>query len=428
MKAIWSILTSLFVFTYLTVNGQSTVFDKKEEKLKLKEDSLSTTLNKTTSDVEAGKLYVAPLPILASSPAFGFMYGAAASGSIFLGDPSSTNMSNALVTGAYTTKNQLLFTLKSTLYTNENKWMLQGDYRLFFSSQPTFGLGTGAEGNTLQPGISPYGLEQHLGSEQAMDFDLIRFYQTALRQVQPGFYLGLGVHFDRYSNIKDHLLDLEGEKPAYTHHYIYNTKYGFDPNGYTIAGVSANAVYDTRDNIANPYTGRLLNAQFRYNADFLGSDQSSSSLWLEYRDYFNVNKDVPRNLIAVWTYANVTTHGKLPYMAMPAMGWDHMGKSGRGYPQGRWRGDNLFYAEAEYRFRLPLSATRPDLFGGVVFVNATTASSYDNQTKLFEHWQPAAGIGLRIQIQKKTRTNLSIDYGWGPNGAGGLFLNLTEYF
>jgi len=428
MKAIQSVLTSLFVFTYLSVNGQSTFFENKEEKLQLKQDSLSAALYKTSPDVEAGKLYPAPLPILASSPAFGFMYGAAVSGSIFLGDPSNTNMSNALATGAYTTKNQLLFTLKSTVYTNENKWMLQGDYRLFFSSQPTYGLGTGPGGNTLLPGVSPYDAYQNLAEEQGMDFNLIRFHQTALRQVQPGLYLGLGVHFDRYSNIEDHLLDLEGPNPVYTSHYIYSTKHGFDPNGYDIAGLSANVIYDTRDNIANPYTGRFMNAQFKYNADFLGSDQSSSTLWLEYRDYFNVNKAVPRNLIAVWTYANITTHGKLPYMALPSMGWDQMGKSGRAYGQGRWRGDDLFYAEVEYRFRLPLSATRPDLFGGVIFANATTASSRDNNTKLFHHWEPAVGVGLRIQIQKKTRTNISIDYGWGPNGAGGLFLNLTEYF
>lgn len=377
---------------------------------------------------ERGKLYFSPIPALASNPAYGLLYGVAASGSIFMGDPSDTKMSNAMMVATYTTKNQLILTLRSNFYTNQNKWMLQGDYRFLLSSQPTYGLGTGSDGNTLTPGVSPFGIEQDLNEGEGMEFDFVRFYQTALRQVKPNFYLGMGVHYDSYSNIEDNLLDLEGSNPIYTNHYVYSKKHGFDPMGYTIAGVSANAMYDTRDNMANPYTGRYANVSYKYNADFLGSDQNSSTLWMEYRDYFGVNKDVPRNLIAVWTYASMTTSGNLPYMALPATAWDQMGRSGRGYAQGRWRGDDLFYAEVEYRFRLPILAKNPDLFGGVIFANTTSASAHDANVGLFDSWASAFGAGLRIQIQKQTRTNIGIDYAWGHNGVGALYLNLTEYF
>jgi len=115
-------------------------------------------------------------------------------------------------------------------------------------------------------------------------------------------------------------------------------------------------------------------------------------------------------------------------MALPATAWDQMGRSGRGYVQGRWRGDDIFYAELEYRFRLPILAKNPNLFGGVIFANTTSASARDAEINLFDNWASAVGVGLRIQIQKETRTNLGIDYGWGLNGAGGLFINLTEYF
>ncbi|MBS2211983.1 BamA/TamA family outer membrane protein [Carboxylicivirga mesophila] len=376
-------------------------------------------------DIKVGKLYFTPIPALAANPAFGFVYGMAASGSIFLGDPTTTKMSNALMTATYTTKNQLMFTLRGNVYTNENKWMLQGDYRFFDSSQPTFGLGTGADGNTLIPGVSPFG-DDELYEGEGMEFNFYRAHQTALRQVKPSFYLGGGIHYDRFANIDDNMLDVENG--VYTNHYVYSMKHGFDPTGYSLVGASATALYDTRDNMANPYTGRFANISYKYNADFLGSDQSSSTLWMEYRDYFGVNKEVPRNVIAFWTYANVTTHGNLPYMLMPATAWDQMGRSGRGYAQGRWRGDDMFYAELEYRFRLPVLAKNPDLFGGVVFANTTSASARDANVKLFDNWAYAFGAGLRIQIQKATRTNLGIDYAWDHNGNGALYLNLTEYF
>nr|WP_319397973.1 BamA/TamA family outer membrane protein [uncultured Carboxylicivirga sp.] len=429
MKTIKLIFLMAMMVIAIRVEAQSPPIQNNQEvtpeiEKERKEQAEKVDAENVQPDIKVGKLYFTPIPAIASNPAYGFVYGAAASGSIFLGDPSTTNMSNMMVTATHTSKKQLMITLRGNVYTNQNKWMLQSDYRFFNSSQPTFGLGTGSDGNTLLPGVSPFDDELYEG--EGMDFNFIRMHQTGLRKVKPSLYLGGGIHFDRYYNIDDNLLDLENG--IYTNHYIYSTKHGFDPSGYNLVGVSANALYDTRDNLANPYSGRFANVSFRYNAEVLGSDQSSSTLWMEYRDYFSVSKDVPRNVIAFWTYANITTHGNLPYMALPATAWDQMGRSGRGFAQGRWRGNDMFYAEAEYRFRLPLLAKNPDLFGGVVFANATSASAHDANVKLFDNWAAAAGAGLRIQIQKATRTNLGIDYGWGHDGTRALYINLTEYF
>jgi hypothetical protein len=41
---------------------------------------------------------------------------------------------------------------------------------------------------------------------------------------------------------------------------------------------------------------------------------------------------------------------------------------------------------------------------------------------------PAGGIGLRIKVNKKSATNLAIDYGIGINGSRGFFVNLGESF
>lgn len=390
--------------------------------------ALDCKAQKDSITVETGKFYISPLPIISSNPAFGFIYGAAASAGVYFGDPSTTSMSNGVLTGSYSTKKQLMFTFKSTIYSNNNDWMMIGDWRLFFSSQPTYGLGTGPQADDLSNLNEPIDLDSDIPEGELMEFNLIRFHQTVLKQVKPNFYLGLGYHLDAHFDIKDQMLDLESDPPVLTNHYQYSIENGFDPEKYTTSGVSANVVYDSRDNVANPYSGRFAFASFRVIPKFLGSTKSATTLWLEYRDYVSLSADNPRNLMAFWTYGNFTTSGTLPYMNLPALGWDQMGRSGRAFPQGRFRGENLYYAEAEWRFPLGLVKRNPDLLGGVLFANMVTASNKVDDVKLFQYIEPAAGLGLRIMIQKQSRANLTIDYGWGLNGESAFYLNLNEYF
>ena len=384
------------------------------------------------TEVKQGKLYLIPLPALAYNPVTGFMFGVAASGSMSLGNPSDTRLSSGMFTATYTTNQQLLITLKTTLYTKKDHWILMGDKRLFFSSQPTYGLGTGPQAEILlTEGGENFELGDYLdgvNEGELMEFNLFRFHETALRKIRPGLYIGVGYHFDTYWNIQDNLLDLDLDPPYITNHFAYNSLHGFDPESYIISGPSFNAVFDTRDNINNPYTGSYAFLQFRAQPTWLGSNQSANSLWLEYRDYFRLSKKVPRNLIAIWTYFNLTTSGRFPYMGLPALGWDQFGKSGRAYPQGRFRGENLFYFEAEYRFRIPILNKHPERFGGVVFANATTASAIDLDVKLFQYFKPGTGLGLRFMLNEATRSNITFDYGIGADGKGAFYFNINEYF
>ena len=391
-----------------------------------------TEEHESKKEVKQGKLYFIPLPALGYNPVTGFMFGVAAAGSMSIGDPADTRLSSGMFTATYTTKEQLLITLKTTIYTKQDQWILMGDKRLFLSSQPTYGLGTGPQSEIL---LTEDGENFELGDYldgvdegELMEFNLFRFHETALRKIRPGLYIGVGYHFDTYWNIQDQLLDQESDPPYITNHYAYSTVHDFDPEGYTLSGPSINAIFDTRDNINYPYTGRYAFLQFRVLPTWLGSDQSASSLWLEYRNYFGLSKKVPRNLIAIWSYLNLTTSGRLPYMGLPSLGWDQFGKSGRAYPQGRFRGENLFYLEAEYRFRLPISKKHPERFGGVVFANATTASATDLDVKLFQYFKPGTGVGLRFMLNEATRSNIAFDYGIGADGKGAFYFNINEYF
>ncbi len=409
MKGVLFLLSLSLVFTNLSAQEANDSTDSEEKLIR--------------------EMSFVPLPVIAANPAVGFMYGVAPSASWLLGDKSTTSRSSMVSSVVYTTKKQLLLTLKSTVFTGNDGWVLMGDWRYFDTSQPTYGLGTGPQSDRLVAD----GLEYDDGDfstgileAQMMEFKFIRFHESALKRVGDSrFFAGLGYHLDIHYDINDQLLDLDTLPPSITSHYAYSQDRGFDDEGYTLSGVSFNGLYDTRDNTVNPYSGRYGFISFRFNPEFIGSDRSSTMFWAEYRDYFGLSKKRDRHLLAFWTYGSFVTSGELPYLDIPAVGWDQFGRSGRAYPQGRFRGEGLAYAEMEYRF--PLQKDK-ETFGGVLFVNGTTASNQDADINLFEAIEPGVGVGWRIMLDKNARTNLSLDYAWGAYGAQGFYLNVNETF
>jgi len=363
------------------------------------------------------------LPILGYGPANGVILGAAVSVTKFLGNPKTTQLSAALMNASITTNSQLILNLRFDVYTPNNKWYISGDNRLYFFTQPTYGLGINGLYNQSY-GFSFNGYSQSGNLAQPLDFDYLRLYETFLRNVGKHWYLGLGVKIDRHFNIRDPTLKLDSPTHL-TSHYVYSKAYGFDTAKYSASGISFDIMHDTRDNPVNAYKGYYLNVSFRVNPAFVGSSKSSVVVYYEYRAYINVNKDIPRNLIAFWFWGTDVISGHLPYLALPALTWDTYNRSGRGYIQGRFRGDNMIYGESEFRFRL----TKNDLLGGVAFVNATTASNplpYAKQS-VFNSVAPGYGAGIRIKMNKADRTNIAADYAKGY-GFSGIYLNIRETF
>jgi hypothetical protein len=98
-------------------------------------------------------------------------------------------------------------------------------------------------------------------------------------------------------------------------------------------------------------------------------------------------------------------------------------RSGRAYTIGRFRGPSYAYFESEWRFPI----TRNKLLSGVAFFNLQTASD-DLEKKIFQYWDPGGGAGLRILLQKQSRTTMCLDYARGKYGSSGLFFGLNEAF
>lgn len=374
--------------------------------------------NDSGAEMVPYKFYNSFLPVLGTNPTYGSIYGVAYSSGIVLGDINSTKMTTISASLSKTSKKQTMFVLKSVGYTKDNDWMFVEDSRFFLSSQETYGLGT----TKTKDGIKQSSLEA--GDGDLMDFDLYRFNLSVLKKMKPSFYVGLGYMYDQYTHIKD----AEYEKGKDTSYSDYTKKHGFRMGKSITSAVSLDMIYDTRDSVATPYTGMYAYGSFGYYPESLGSDKDGSLLWLELRDYVSLDQNNPRKILAFWTYYSAVTSGDLPYMDLPALGWDQFGRSGRGYTQGRFRGDSIFYAEAELRMPLNISKKHPDRYGYTLFANVTSTADDDRGIDLGDGFEAGAGVGFRYLLNKKSRAYLAVDVAVDENKQTSLFLNINESF
>lgn len=355
------------------------------------------------------------IPAIGSQPATGFFFGGVAQYT-FKGKEKADKYSIANLGITYTTKNQWLVNVKNNILLKNNRIFLSGDYRMYIFSQPNYGLGTDIiPRHSKKAGFSIDSIAQ------SMDYNYFKFHQTVSFEVTKNFYVGGGINLDWYSTIKDKELDIENGNLTY--HYNYSQKYGFNNLEYFLSGMSLNLVHDSRDNQVNATHGWFANINYRFNPVLFNNQRYSNVLYTEYRGFFPVSSKNKNYVLAVWTYGQFVTRGKVPYLNLPAIGWDQRSRSGEGYTQGLFRGENLVYLSTELRF--PITCNH--MISGTVFTNFVTASNSETDTHLFSSIQPAVGAGLRILIDKKTRTNLIVDYAWGNNSKG-FYLNAGETF
>lgn len=370
------------------------------------------------------KAQIFVIPLVSYAPSTSLSFGAGSSLSWYMKDDSLTRISAAVADLQYTLLNQFRVQLKTNIKFPNNRFYLQTDWRWYIFNLPTYGLGTSDYEiipeipGTGNPSRAP---ELH-NLAYPMDFNWLKFHNVLSTRVVSDFYIGIGYHFDYHYLIVDRLLDTVSG--VITPHYAYSVTHDFDPLGYISSGVSANLVFDSRDNVINPYQGIYANVSYRYNPMIFGSSASGSQLWTEFRTYIGLSRKVPRHLIALWLYGSFLVSGSVPYLHLMATGYDQMNASGRGYPLGRWRGEDLVYGEVEYRF--PISRCS-NIIGGVVYANITTASNRDMDIPLFKFLQGAVGFGVRIMLNKQDRTNLVIDYGQG-NESNGVYIQAQEVF
>ena len=350
-------------------------------------------------------LSVSILPGISYNPANGVVFGVSASLSKFLGSTTNTKISALSAAVSYTTENQLKISVQSIINTNKNDWSLQGDWRFWKYSQNTYGLGT----QTVP------------GDAEQMEFDFIRFNENVLKKLIPNCYIGLGYSLEYYKDITT--LDSSDNFLYPNYNNTFSAANGYDSTSYLSSGFVLNLDYDSRDNPINPYKGIYADVKYYNYRKFLGSSQDWESIAYEFRAFKSVTKS-NSYILAFWTLGTIGLSNTGPYMSLPAVGWDKYNTTGRGYIQGRFRGNDFVYAGFENRIRL----TKNGLFGMVIFVNVESASNKSQNVKLLDFIEPAGGIGIRIKFDKYSRTNLCVDFALGRYGSSGVFMNIGEFF
>jgi Omp85 superfamily domain len=344
-------------------------------------------------------------PTLGSKPSTGLSLGLATNIAFFEGDPNTTHISTANAGLRVTQKHQVLAGVRFSIFTDHDRWFLQGDNRASLTSQGTYGLGT----DTLATDVV------------STKYTYTRIFETVYRQISHHLFVGAGLDVDTHANVRP-----GSTKAAATWDHspfvTYSELHQFSVSNQTSAGTSMNVLFDTRDGGINPTHGWLANASYRtFFSGFLGGDSSWQELYLDTRTYRKLTSS-GRHKLAFWMIGDFVTSGTAPYLDLPTIAVD--GRSGRGYGEGRFRGDRLMYGEVEYRGTLSPNG----MFGMVLFLNTTTVSDTVSHLQLGDSFATGAGLGLRVLLNKRSRTNLCADYGWGKQDSRGFYLSIQESF
>jgi outer membrane protein assembly factor BamA len=366
-------------------------------------------LHKKVDSAKAAKpKKVAILPSVGYNPSLGALIGAKVSGLKQLGDPQNTKLSSFGLEALITSKGVITVQARHNIFKAANKWNIQGNWQFSKFLVADYNIGTGNK-DYLTKSDSTFPIK----------FNFIRLTQGAYRKIGNNLYAGLGVTFNIRTKIDDEKLDTLSSTP----HQRYSLRNGFDTIQYSSNGLVLGLEYNTRDHPLRSYSGAYAEIVLRFNPEWMGSTKKSVQFYYDLRKYIGLSKKNPEHVLAFWLTASFRLDGTIPYLELPATGSDMYNRSGRGYTISRFKGLSYAYYETEYRFPI----TRNKLLSGVAFFNLQTASD-DLGKKIFQYWEPGGGAGLRILLQKQSRSTICFDYARGKYGSSGFFFGLNEAF
>ena len=309
---------------------------------------------------------------------------------------SDAKLSNIATSITYSEYNQLILPLTANIWFDQGKYNFVSDNRYISYPSNIYGLGGKTDPNKAR----------------TINFTGLKLHNKLVRSFSHNWMAGLGLYYDQFWDIS--VLDPTTKRIS----NLIQKELG---SSETSVGPILNVLYDSRINQINPENGSYFNVTYRDNIKKIGSDANWQSLTIDARKYIPFPSH-SKNILALWSLEWITLGGKIPYLLMPSTGWDEQYNSGRGYIQSRFRGRNMYYFESEYRFNI----SRNQLLGGVVFANVQSYSG--DMSSTYTSLLPGYGAGLRMKVNKNSRTNICIDYGIGKDGSGGFYVNLGEVF
>jgi hypothetical protein len=390
---------SLILFVLPGLKAQLTI-DKVNDTLQARRDIIDFALKAVNYDTTGKKVhgnkkvFFSLMPVSAGTSENGVAISSV-NAAFYLGDKKTTNLSNVSFYPATNFSSYYQFKIFPNLWLNNNSWNIPGKLEYSYISHDSYGLGT----NTS------------LDSLNVINYNVLRVSLSLNREIYKHFFLGLGFALDDFYNIEE-----QWDKDYPSEFELYGT----GTSGTAISfGPVFTFLYDNRRNSINPLKGFFSTVAIRQNSKNLGSTYEWGSVYWETRKYFSFSNMRHRTLALRSIYW--FTWGEVPYLNLPSIGYDFNGWTGRGYHRGRYRGTQMLYGEAEYRFDI----TKNGLWGGVVFV--TGESFREQDTNRFEYVKPTAGFGGRLKFNKYSDSNITCDFGFGKNSFN-WYVSLNEAF
>jgi outer membrane protein assembly factor BamA len=353
---------------------------------------------KKPPEVDGRRVYYSFLPLSTSVPGGGTALITSTTAGFYLGNRKETYLSNVTFSPSFNLRGQFNFPLRANIWSANNNWNYQVDSR--FSIYPLFTWGLGGK--------------QPENDKILLRYKYARFYGSALKRITPYLLAGFGYDLDYNIDVRPDIDSINIQKFTGYNYGTANHSNSFS------SGLTLNLLYDTRNNAINPLPGSYFNLVYRVNPQFLGSNSTWHSLYVDARKYVSLNEK-GQNVLAFWSYFWTTLGSNPPYLNLPGIGEEPYQRSGRGFYPSRYIGKTLFYFETEYRRDI----TTDGLLGFVLFANVNTVT--EPGTIRFAYLHPAAGPGLRIKFNKHSGTNVGIDWGVSK-GYNAVYFNLGETF
>jgi hypothetical protein len=383
----------LFVCNIMAQEDSASVSTATAVDAALKQDSLSKfdSFNKKME-----KLFTwCPVPLFSYSTEAGQTFGLAKF-NLFdrYKDDTVTQPSKLSEVATFSTKGRINASVSGELVFKDNKYILLS--YINYKKQPEYIFGIGND-------VKKEDMEE-------VQFERVKFYSTFLFRVAKNFYAGVPLDVGWYFNIKpdtangkhSFLLPPPPEPPVT----------GYDGGFYLGSGLAA--AFDSRDNRYNTYKGAYILAILVAHPEWIGSTHNYTRFELDARKFFN---PWYKHVIALQA-TTLSNTGNTPFYELSKMGGD---KQMRGYYEGAYRDKVLVDAQVEYR--MPIW----NIFGITAW--AGTGRVAPNYGALsWDGWKLSYGGGIRIKVDSKHNTNLRIDFGFGPGGISGTYINFAEAF
>lgn len=298
---------------------------------------------------------------------------------------SSTRMSYVKLVTYYTLNNQYDAFVSWNIFTPHEDFLLKGEMRYRRYPDRFYGVGNNSQ----------------INAEEKYEYDLLRLKSLFMKKLAKNLFVGFDYEFEleyRFKYDADGQL-VVGEIPGY--------------KGGVGSAFGAVAVYDSRDNVLNAFSGTLAEISSYYFTPILGSNFKFFELNGDYRKFIQIR---PKHILAFHSSMRFMI-GEVPFLDLSRLGGEDIL---RGYPSNRFIDKNMMVSQVEYRFPLFWRLGMTAFAGaGDVFNNFDDLS--------WSRMKYSAGLGLRLLVNSKERVNIRLDYAHGREG-GYFYFSVSEAF